>query len=153
LLVQHPDGKEDRAEYDAFFLRVREHYHPVGWLEEVRVEEIAVLSWRRRRLLRWENGMIAKALAAHSYALQESITSSLEEPEAVPSSSPEMDAITDHLFLPSKEELDKMLRYEALLNRQLNHALAELERLQTRRKEGSTPANLGYIAKQSQEAL
>jgi len=97
--------------------------------------------------------MIAKALAAHSYALQESITSSLEEPEAVPSSSPEMDAITDHLFLPSKEELDKMLRYEALLNRQLNHALAELERLQTRRKEGSTPANLGYIAKQSQEAL
>jgi hypothetical protein len=64
-----------------------------------------------------------------------------------------MDAITDHLFLPSNEELDKLVRYEALLNRQLNHAIAELERLQTRRKEGSTPANVGNIAKQSQETL
>src|ERR1039458_8464257 len=119
--------------------RIRRHYQPVGWLEESRVEEIAVLSWRLRRLLRWESGMTARALATNSYNLQESKTSSLEEPEAVPSSSPEMDAITDHLFLPSNEELDKLVRYEALLNRQLNHAIAELERLQTRRKEGSTP--------------
>ena len=125
----------------------------MGWLEESRVEEIAVFSWRLRRLLRWESGMTARALATNSYNLQESKTSSLEEPEAVPSSSPEMDAITDHLFLPSNEELDKLVRYEALLNRQLNHAIAELERLQTRRKEGSTPANVGNIAKQSQETL
>jgi hypothetical protein len=49
-----------------------------------------------------------------------------------------MDAITDRLFLPPKEELDKLLRDEALINRQLNHTIGELERLQTRRKEGST---------------
>lgn len=153
LLVQHPDGKEDRAEYDDLYLGVREHYHPVGWLEEFRVEEIAVLSWRHRRSLRSESGMIAKALATHSYYLQESRTSSLEEPEAVPSSSPEMDAITDHLFLPSNEELEKLLRYEALLNRQLNHAFAELERLQARRKEGSTRVGIGNITEQSQEPL
>jgi len=153
LLVQHPDGKEDRAEYDDLYLGVREHYQPVGWLEEFRVEEIALLSWRRRRPLRWESGMIAKALATHSYNLQESKTSGLEEPEAVPSSSPETDAITDHLFLPSKEDLDKLLRYEALLNRHLNHAFAELERLQTRRTEESTLANVCDIAKQSQDVL
>ena len=138
LLVQHADGGEDRDEYDGHFIELRKHYQPVGWLEEFWVEEIAMLSWRLRRALRWESGMIAKALATHSYNLQESKTSSLEELEAVPSSSPEMDAITDHLFLPSNEELDKLLRYEALLNRQLNHAFAELERLQTRRKEEST---------------
>lgn len=137
LLVQHPDGKEDRAEYHDLYLGVREHYQPVGWLEEFRVEEIALLSWRRSRLLRWESGMIAKALATHSYNLQESKTPGLEEPEAAPTSSAEMDAMTDHLFLPSREELDKLLRYEALINRQLNHVIAELERLQTRRKEGS----------------
>jgi hypothetical protein len=153
LLVQHRDGREDRSEYDGHYLGIRRHYQPVGWLEESRVEEIAVFSWRLRRLLRWESGMTARALATNSYNLQESKTSSLEEPEAVPSSSPEMDAITDHLFLPSNEELDKLVRYEALLNRQLNHAIAELERLQTRRKEGSTPANVGNIAKQSQETL
>ena len=152
LLVQHPDGKEDRSEYDGHYLRVREHYQPVGWLEESRVEEIAVFSWRLRRLLRWESGMIARALATNSHNLQESRTASLEEPEAAPSSSPEIDAITDHLFLPSKEEVDRTLRYEALLNRQLNHAIGELERLQTRRKEGSTRVGIGNT-KQSQEPL
>jgi len=35
--------------------------------------------------------------------------------------------MTDHLFLPSKEELDKLLRYEAMINKQLNHAITELE--------------------------
>ena len=51
-----------------------------------------------------------------------------------------MDALTDHLFLPEKEELDKLLRYEALITRQLNHAISELERLQERRKGGPTAA-------------
>ena len=50
-----------------------------------------------------------------------------------------MDAITDHLFLPEKEELEKLLRYEAMINRQLNHAIAELERLQARRNGGPAP--------------
>ena len=45
-----------------------------------------------------------------------------------------MDALTDYLFLPEKEELDKLLRYEAMINRQLNHAITELERVQARRK-------------------
>ena len=40
--------------------------------------------------------------------------------------------MTDHLFLPEKEELDKLLRYEAMINRQLNHAMAELEKVQAR---------------------
>jgi hypothetical protein len=49
-----------------------------------------------------------------------------------------MDAMTDHLYLPEKEDLDKLLRYEAMINRQLNEAIAELERLQERSK-GESP--------------
>jgi hypothetical protein len=49
-----------------------------------------------------------------------------------------MDALTDHLFLPGKDELDKVLRYEAMINRQLNHAIAELDNCKIRRKAGST---------------
>ncbi len=64
-----------------------------------------------------------------------------------------MDALTDHLFLPEKEELDKLLRYEAMINRQLNHAIAELERLQARRKGEVNPAKVLNIAKQSQEVI
>jgi hypothetical protein len=64
----------------------------------------------------------------------------------------EMEAITDHLFLPEKEEFDKLLRYEAMINRQLNHAIAELERVQARRK-GEAPPSTHTVAKQSQEGL
>ncbi len=53
-----------------------------------------------------------------------------------------MDAMTDHLFLPEKEDLDKLLRYEAMINRQLNHAIAELERVQARRKGEVTTPNI-----------
>jgi hypothetical protein len=52
----------------------------------------------------------------------------------------------DGSSLPAeKEELDKLLRFEARINRQLNHAIAELEPLQARRNGDSIP-------KQSQEA-
>ena len=88
------------------------------------------------------SGMIAKALAEHSYELQQSKADDLAEPESAPSSNPEMDAMTDHLFLPEKEELEKLLRYEAMINRQLNHSIAELERVQARRKGEANPADI-----------
>jgi hypothetical protein len=136
LLVQHPDGKESQDEYDDFFADVRKHFQPIGWLEELWVEKIAVWSWRLRRLIRCESGQIDRALVGHSYELQQSKADDLAAPETAPSSSPEMDAMTDHLFLPEKEELEKLLRYEANINRQLNHAIAEVERLQARRNGG-----------------
>jgi hypothetical protein len=136
LLVQHRDGKESQDEYDDFYADVHKHFQPVDWLEELWVEKIAVWSWRLRRLIRCESGQIDRALAGHSYELQQSKADDLAEPEPAPSSNPEMDAMTDHLFLPEKEELDKLLRYEAMINRQLNHAIAELERLQARRNGG-----------------
>ncbi len=149
LLVQHPDGKEDPAEYDDFYQRVLEYYQPVGWIEEFRVHEIVSLSWRRRRSLRWESGTIAKALADLSYQRRQS-RDGLAETDSTPSGDPE---ITDHLLLPSNAELDGLLRYEAMIHRQLNHAIGEIERLQARRKEGPILANGYDIAKQSQEVL
>ena len=139
LLVAHPDGKEDPNEYADLCAALREHYAPNSFLEELWLEKIAVWSWRLRRLIRFESGQIALALAEHSYDLKQSSTE-LGEFESAPLSSPEIDSMTDHLFLPSKEELDKLLRYEAMINRQLNHAIAELERLQRRRNGESVPA-------------
>ena len=142
LLIQHRDGKESQDEYDGFYAGVCKHYQPVGWLEELWVEKITVWSWRLRRLIRCESGQIARALAGHSYELQQSKADDLAEPESAPLSNPEMDALTDNLFVPEKEELDKLLRYEAMVNRQLNHAMGELERVQTRRKGEATPTNI-----------
>ena len=137
LLIQHPDGRESQEEYNDFCAEVREHFQPVDFLEELWTEKISVWSWRLRRLIRCESGQISRALAGHNYEIRQSKTSDATEFESERSSSPELNAITDHLFLPEREELDKLLRYEAMINRQLNHAIAELERLQLRRKTGS----------------
>jgi hypothetical protein len=142
LLIQHPDGKESQSEYNDFYDGVRKHYQPVGWLEEAWIEKIAVWSWRLRRLIRCEAGQIDRALAGHSYELQQSKADDLADPDSASSRDPETDALTDHLFLPEKEELDKLLHYEAMINRQLNHAMGELERVQTRRKGEATPINV-----------
>ncbi len=138
LLVQHQDGNESQAEYDELNAAIQEHYQPVGWLEERWVEMIAVWSWRLRRVIRYETGQIARALAERSDDLQRPREAD-PEPDSVASSNPEMDAMTDHLFLPS-EGLENQMRYEAMINRMLNHAIAELERIQTRRKEAAPVA-------------
>ena len=114
------------------------------------METIAVWSWRLRRVIRYETGQIARTLAEHSDDLQRSREAD-PEPDSVASSNPEMDAMTDHLFLTS-EGLENQMRYEAMINRMLNHAIAELERIQTRRKEAAPVADL-LFAKQSQEVL
>jgi len=142
LLIQHRDGNESQDEYNDFYTDVRKHYQPVGWLEEIWVEKITVGSWRLRRLIRCEAGQIDRALTGHSYELQQSKVDDLADPGSASSRDPEMDALTDHFFLPDKEELDRLLRYEAMVNRQLNHAMGELERVQTRRKGEATPTNI-----------
>ena len=138
LILRH-DADEDPSEYQKLFAALREHYQPFDFLEELWVEKIAVWSWRLRRLLRCESGQIARALAEHSHGIKQS--AAIKDELGLPNfSKPEIDAITDHLFLPPKEELDKLLRYEAMINKQLNHAIAELERLQRRRNGEVVPA-------------
>jgi len=56
-------------------------------------------SGKFRRLLSTASGYASPADRPEN--LRESRTCGLQEPEAVPSSSPEMDALTDRLFLPS----------------------------------------------------
>jgi hypothetical protein len=142
LLIQGRDGNESEQEYDSFCAGVQKHYSPVGWLEELWAETIVVWSWRLRRLIRFESGQISLDLARHSYDIRQSRADELAEPESAPLSDPEIDAMTDHLFLPEKEELDKLLRYEAMINRQLNHAMGELERVQRRRKGEANPTKV-----------
>jgi hypothetical protein len=135
LLVQHQDEAESQAEYDDIYADVFKHFQPVGWREEDLVDKIAAWSWRLRRVIRSESGQIARALAEHSYDLEQSKAANAEEPGSISASSPEMDAMTDHLFFTSEGPEKNQLRHEAMITRQLNHALAELERLQAARKQ------------------
>jgi len=145
LLVHHPDGQETQAEYDALREAIWGHYEPVGFLEELLAEKILLCCWRLRRLIRSESGHIARALAEHDDRQQSKAEE--EQPAWAPSTNRE-DSMIDHLFLPANEDADKLLRYEAMIYKQLNHAIAELERLQTRREGKPVRAN---FAKQSQQ--
>ena len=147
LLVRHQDGEESQAEYDELVAAIVEEYLPVGWREKDLVDKIAAWSWRLRRVIRSESGQIARSLAEHNYDVQQSRAADAGEPGPVPSSNAEIDAMTDHLFF-TPEGRENQLRFEAMINRQLNNAIAELERLQAARKQKSLAGV--EITKQSQ---
>ena len=52
---------ESRAEYESLLNGLRENLQPQGKLEEVLVENLATILWRKRRLLQVETAEIAKA--------------------------------------------------------------------------------------------
>jgi hypothetical protein len=147
LLVRHADGKEDESEYDDSYAAIYKHYQPLGWLEERCVETIAVWSWRLRRVIRYETGQIARALAQRRYDIHQSTAVNSEEPQFLPPGGAETEGMADHLFLTS-DGLENQMRYEALIGRHLNRSISELERLQARRK-----GDFSLSAEQSQEAL
>jgi hypothetical protein len=124
---------ESPGEYSELCRDISKYYQPVGWLQLRMVENIAVWSWRLRRVIRHENGQIALGLAEQMEKGQQSRATNADDPGAGALSCSPLDAMTDHLFL-SSQGLDEQMRYEAMINRQLNHSIAELERLQARRK-------------------
>jgi hypothetical protein len=130
LLVPHADAKEERDDYDALYAGVTNHYQPAGWHEQFLAGQIVSLSWRLQRSIRGESGIIAKALEEHRYQSARSIEDHLQEEGGTPMSAPEISSSTDHLLLLSKEDLDGLLRHQAMIYRQLNHMIAEIERVQ-----------------------
>jgi hypothetical protein len=131
LLIGDPAVGEDPHEYNRLHDCVFAHYHPVGFEEELRCEEITSCIWKRRRLTRYETGLITRNLAEHRTAVRD--LASLAEADPGTDSNPEVD-ITDHLSLPSNEDLERSSRYRSQIDRPLNFAIVELERLQAHRK-------------------
>ena len=62
VVIGAGDGEESREEFQAFTASLREHYEPVGPIEGMLVEKIAVSLWRLARTIRAENGEIRKRL-------------------------------------------------------------------------------------------
>src|SRR5271157_2208565 len=63
LLVTKGGGAEDAAEFEELLHALNRDLAPVGRLEEMLVEKIAVCSWRQKRALRYEALMIRRASA------------------------------------------------------------------------------------------
>jgi len=131
LLITEGQGTEDSAEFDKLLGDLYQNLGPVGALEEMLVERIAVCCWRQKRALRCEAGLVRRAFVPDPGRQK-------EEAEwcriglLVPN--PELAAIKDHLSLPLGDNLDRILRYETTIHRQLAYAINQLERLQRARK-------------------
>ena len=60
LLIAEGEGEEDHAEFDRLLNSLHRDLDPIGALEEMLVEKIAICYWRERRALRCEAGLIRK---------------------------------------------------------------------------------------------
>jgi hypothetical protein len=131
LVICDPVAGEDPDDYYRLHADIVANYHPVGFEENLRCEKIALCIWKLRRLTRYETGQITWNLGEHRMTIRDS--ANLAEADPSMGRNPEMDTMTDHLLLLSTEDLDRLSRYDSLINRQLNFAMAELERIQARR--------------------
>ena len=170
---------EDAAEFRELLNALDRDLAPVGSLEEVMVEKIAVSWWRLKRALRFEARLIARESAEESLAahkVHQELRAMLDERErkvraqafreagiqmpeipgngngvepSPPCSLEEYNRKQDALIescriecfnLPTEKDLNRILRYETSLHRQLAHAMNQLERLQRFRKGEHVPA-------------
>ncbi len=111
VLVVSAGALEDPADYEELVHALAGDLEPVGKLEEMLVEKIAVCWWRQRRALRHEARKIYERTQSYSHK-----------------------PTRDEFALPLDNELNKVLRYEASIQRQLVQSINQLERLQRTRK-------------------
>jgi hypothetical protein len=62
IVVDAGEGAESQEQFDALLLALLDQFAPVGFLEEMLVEKIAVACWRFRRVHRYEVGLIRQKL-------------------------------------------------------------------------------------------
>jgi hypothetical protein len=117
VLVVSDKELESPAEFAELLRELARDLEPVGKLEEMLVEKIAVCWWRQQRALRFEARRIC------------------ENSEATVGSRGR-----DDFSLPFDGELIRILRYETSVHRQLVYAINQLERMQRTRKGEVVPA-------------
>ena len=103
-------GIERLEDWKAHRAGIIESWAPVGKLETQLAARIALLLWRLNRIITFEQAEYTRANAGH-----------------------------EDFRLPAGNELDKIMRYEAHLSRQLYQAKHELEVLQKQRRGEATP--------------
>jgi len=108
-MIMPGERREDRT---AHCRDVLEALAPVGPVELALAERVASVLWRLPRVTAYEEAAIAERY-------------DLESPSA--------------RLLPSPFDLDKIIRYEAHLSRQLYQALHELEAMRAQRRGLETP--------------
>jgi hypothetical protein len=135
------DGPARAQEFNAILDVLLEDFQPQSALERILVDEVAACCWRIRRLLRYEcreswvdeddyrraaetqspSEAIAAAMGYDHQAVRERTARKLQS------------AGLDSFILPSELDIDKIVRYDRLIKRNLYRALYTLERISAAR--------------------
>jgi len=152
---------ESKAEFHALLDGLRNDFQPKGTLEDVLVEKLAALFWRNRRLIIAESAEIQKGVKFLTWDKEQMGLSSIEEYQnfaletiqdevkrlkryesesaraGIESSRMELDALSRNV--PDAPQLDRLLRYEAAISREIDRTLNQLERFQRMRRGQPVP--------------
>ncbi len=114
---------------------------PEGHLEQTLAERAALVLWRLQRLARYEREAIVNAqdLIGDDLALAARYSHETLPTKPTPKIMERIDRMLAARLLPDEHTLNKIMRYEAHLNRQLYQALHELEALKARRQGQAAP--------------
>ena len=121
---------EDPAEFDSLLSGMLHDCKPAGALERVLVERLAVSYWRLRRAYRFEARAIERANEPNP------MSKMLEELSQLPPHKPGLQE------LPGLRSLDKLVRYELMIDRELLRTATQLQHLQHTRKLEEEDADL-----------
>src|SRR5258708_23813458 len=115
---------EPQSDFDSLLSGLRDDLRPEGMLEKILVEKLASLIWRQRRLLMAEGAEIRKGTEFfHVIDLTDDYEA---KPERV-AEKKRLSAIARNV--PDSPQLDRLLRYEASLERAFDHTLRHLQSL------------------------
>lgn len=133
---------ETEEDWQSHRARLFDDLDPHGALEEALVERIALTLWQHQRLVRFQRAAVIRGSFSALEAMSDAATYG-ERRLGIPSEKSLSDEQVERRLLecliPTGEDLAKIMRYEAHLNRQLYQAMHELEALKARRYGDSAP--------------
>jgi len=136
IMAPHPaiiEGLETEADWDTHVAGIVANYSPDGALEQELAERIASLLWRLRRVTRYETAVINHQVAETRQDLRLANAYLAPKHAAVRDPDPLLVAAHKEKRVIPLEDMDKVMRYETHLQRQVVQTIHELEALQARR--------------------
>ena len=134
---------EDPAEWEAHHHETIESLHVEGHLEHLLAERIAICLWKLRRLefVVMHDTVHRMQSAQREIEVARNYGRGIFGEDAFPKevTQAEVDFAQSGRMIPTRDNLNTIIRYEAHLQRQYTQALHELEALQARRRGEHTP--------------
>ncbi|MHC4444772.1 MAG: hypothetical protein ACYTA5_19415, partial [Planctomycetota bacterium] len=128
ILINDDDPNEKTEDFDQLLSDLVDELQPEGRLQSLCVQRIAVCYWRLRRAYRFEAQSLIRQREDEFSPFEElarSVSGRKPEPFA--------------RILPYEKQMTLIVRYESMIDRQLNKAMTQLQKLQANPQQAFPP--------------